>query len=389
LSSEERAITIFYGPQHPASGHMRIILEVDGDIVVKADPDIGYVHRGIEKLAEYKTYLQVIPLVERQCLPDAAHHNLAYILALEEILGIEPPERAQYLRTLIAEINRIASHLYGMGLHGIAIGSSTAYMWCFGLREYMLLLAEKLTGARITYSYIIPGGVRRDLPQGFSSEVERYLKSFERKMRDLDRLFISNPVTRARLEGVGVLSKNDAIRLGVVGPILRASGISYDVRKARPYAAYQWVDFEVATRKEGDSYARLLVRVKEIQESIRIIRQVLRDLPNGNIFHEKYVKMLPPKIKSYIEDTGRVKFPGIFATLKIPKGEGIGIVEAGRGELIYHLISDGGSKPYRLKISTPSFRNLILFSHLIKGVKVADVPAIYLSLDYFPPEADR
>lgn len=389
MSSEERTLTVFYGPQHPASGHMRIVLEIDGDIVTKADPDIGYVHRGIEKLAEHKTYFQVIPMVERQCLPDTAHHNLAYVLALEELLGIEPPERAQYLRTLLAEINRIASHLYGMGLHGVSIGSSTAYMWCFGLREYMLILAEKLTGARVTYSYIIPGGVRRDIPQGFSHEVERYLRLFEKKMKDLDKLFVSNPVTKARLEGVGVLSREDALRLGVVGPVLRASGIEYDVRKVRPYAAYSWVDFEIAVRKEGDSYARLLVRVKEIEESIKIIKQILKDLPNGSILHDKYMKLLPPKLKEYVNEKGLVKFPGIFATMKVPKGEGIGIVEAGRGELIYHLISDGGDKPYRLKISTPSFRNLILFSHLIKDVKVADVPAIYLSLDYFPPEADR
>ncbi len=389
MSSKEKTITIFYGPQHPASGHMRIILEVDGDVVIKADPDIGYVHRGIEKLAEHKTYFQVIPMVERQCLPDAAHHNLAYVLALEELLGIEAPERAQYLRTLLAEINRIASHLYGMGLHGVSIGSSTAYMWCFGLREYMLILAEKLTGARITYSYIIPGGVRRDIPQGFSQDVERYLRLFERKMRDLDKLFISNPVTKARLEGVGVLPKEEAIKLGVVGPVLRASGVEYDVRRVRPYAAYPWIDFEIAVKKEGDSYARLLVRVKEIEESIKIIRQVLKDLPDGSILHERYMKLLPPRLKEYVTNTGLVKFPGVFATMKVPKGEGIGSVEAGRGELIYHLISNGESKPYRLKISTPSFRNLILFSHLIKDVKVADVPAIYLSLDYFPPEADR
>ncbi len=389
MSLEERELEVLIGPQHPASGHMRMVAKVDGDIVVELRPNIGYVHRSVEKLAEVKKFLQIIPLVERPSLADTTANNLAYVMALEKLLGIEAPPRAQYLRTLLAEINRIHSHLYGLGIHGVMIGSSTAYMWCFGDREPFIELAQELTGARLTYSYIIPGGVRRELPSGFADKVEKALRYMENRMKDYFDLYFNNPVTRARLEGVGVLSKEDAIRLGVAGPNLRASGVPYDVRKIEPYAAYPDIDFDVITEKAGDAFARVMVRVREIQESIKIIRQVLKKMPEGPILHEKYMKVIPPKMREYMKETGEVKFPGIFANLRVPAGEAISRVEGGRGEVVFHIISDGKMSPYRMRMVTPSFRNVILFEHLNRGVRVADIPAIYGSLDYFPPEADR
>ncbi len=389
MSLEERELEVLIGPQHPASGHMRLVAKIDGDIVVELRPNIGYVHRSVEKLAEVKKYLQIIPLVERPSLADTTANNLAYVMAVEKLLGIEPPLRAQYLRTLLAEINRIHSHLYGMGIHGVMIGSSTAYMWCFGDREPFIELAQELTGARLTYSYIIPGGVRRDLPRGFEDKAEKVLRYMENRMGDYFDIYFNNPVTKARLEGVGVLTKEDAIKLGITGPNLRASGVPYDVRKVEPYAAYPEVDFDVITEEAGDSYARVMVRVREIQESIKIIRQVLKNIPDGPILHENYLKVIPPKLKEYMKETGEVKFPGVFANLRVPAGEAIARVEGGRGEVVFHIISDGKMNPYRMRMVTPSFRNVILFEHLTKGAKVADIPAIYGSLDYFPPEADR
>jgi NADH-quinone oxidoreductase subunit D len=389
MSLEERTLELLIGPQHPASGHMRLVAKIDGDIVVELRPNIGYVHRSVEKLAEVKKFLQIIPLVERPSLADTTANNLAYVMALEKLLGIDPPERAKYLRTLLAEINRIHSHLYGLGIHGVMIGSSTAYMWCFGDREPFLELAQELTGARLTYSYIIPGGVRRDLPKGFAERAERALKYLEGRMKDYFDIYFNNPVVRARLEGVGVLSKEDAIKLGVTGPNLRASGVAYDVRRAEPYAAYPNLDFDVITEEEGDCYARVMVRVREIMESIKIIRQVLKEIPEGPIIHESYEKLIPPKLREEMKQKGIVKFPSVFANLRVPAGEAISRVEGGRGEVVFHVISDGKLSPYRMRMVTPSFRNVILFEHLTKGARVADIPAIYGSLDYFPPEADR
>lgn len=387
--SEENVLEVFIGPQHPGSGHMRIIVWLDGDIIVRADPDIGYVHRAVEKIAENKLYIQIIPLVERPSLADTTHMNLGYVLALEKLLDIDVPPRAQYLRTLLAELNRIHSHLYGIGIHGIMLGSSTAFMWAFADREILIELAQQLTGARLTYSYIIPGGVRRDLPQDFKRNAEKALKYIERRLEDYYKLFVENPVTRARLEGVGKLPREEAVKLGIVGPNLRASGVPYDVRRVDPYCAYPELEFDIVVREEGDAYARLLVRFEEIRQSIRIIRQVLDKIPDGPILAEKYYKLIPPKLRDYVAETKTIKFPSAYVNIRPPKGEAVARVEAGRGETLFYIVSDGSPKPYRFRMVTPSFRNVIAFVKLLPGHRVADIPAIYGSLDYFPPESDR
>lgn len=385
----ERIFELQIGPAHPGSGHMRLRVWMDGDIIVKVDPDIGFVHRTIEKLGEKRQYIKAVPLVERASLPDTVHMNLAYILAVERLMGIEPPPRAQYIRTLVAEISRMMSHLYGIGIFGIFLGSSTAYMWPFADREPFIDLMQWLTGARITYSYIIPGGVRRDLPQGFAEQAEKALRYLERRLPDYDKLFIKNPVTVSRCVDVGKISREKAIEYGIVGPNLRASGVKYDVRKAEPYAAYGQVDFEIPTFKEGDAYARLLIRFEEIKQSIRIIRQVLKEMPKGDIVTESYLKQLSPLMKKIYQTTRRVKFPGAILAMRPPKGEAVARVEGGRGEVFFYLQSNGTPMPYRFRWVTPSFRNLHFFTHIAPGHRLADLPTIYGSIDYFPPEADR
>ncbi len=368
---------------------MRLIAEVDGDIIVRFEPNIGYVHRAVEKIAETKTYLQIIPLVERPALPDAANHNLGYILALEKLLDVQIPPRAQYLRMLLCEITRIHSHLYGMGIFGNMVGSSTMFEWAFQDREPLLELAQQLAGARLTCSYIIPGGVRRNLPPDFRNNALKALSYIERRLVDYNKLFVNNPVTVARLKGVGVIAKNDAARIGITGPNLRASGISYDVRKIEPYCAYTDLDFDLITEEAGDCYARLVVRREEMKQSIRIIKQILNKIPDGAYFSEKYLNLVNPKMRELVSQSGILRFPAVFSALKPAKGEAVSRVEASRGEVFFHIVSDGTTQPYRLRMVTGSFKNVIGFKWALLGERLADVPAVYGSLDYFPPEADR
>lgn len=378
------------GPQHPGSGHMRIYVKLNGDIIEDVDLDVGYVHRAVEKLSEIRNYMHLIPLVERPAILDSIHMNLGYILALEKILGVDVPERAQYLRSLAAEINRIASHLYGTGILGIFLGHSTAFMWGFGDREVWVEILQALTGARVTNSYVIPGGVRRDLTPAIKEMIEKALAYQRRKIKDWYKIFVNNPNIRSRLENVGVMTNENAIKWGAVGPNLRASGVYYDVRKIEPYAAYSKLDFEIPVYKEGDAYARLLVRFEEVEQSMRMIEQIIKEIPEGNILSDRFFKQIPPtRLKKWWEGQKKVVFPGYYASFRPPKGEAVSRVEAARGELLYYIVSDGSPKPYRLRIITPSYRMIYVFKQLAKGARYADLVAIYGSLDYFPPEADR
>ncbi|MGC9186344.1 MAG: NADH-quinone oxidoreductase subunit D [Fervidicoccaceae archaeon] len=386
---DDKTLILFFGPQHPSSGHMRIIVKLDGDIIVESDPDIGYVHRTMEKLSETKEWIKNSVLFERLAILDAGNVTQAYIIALEKLLNVEPPPRALYLRTILSEINRISSHLYGMGIFAIMIGSSTGYMWFFGDREIMVQLAERITGSRLTHTYHIPGGVRRDVSNAFLEELERGLNYIERRLKDYEVMFVNNPIIRSRLENVGVLSRERAIELGVTGPNLRASGVSYDVRVEEPYGAYQFVDFEVPVYKEGDALARTFQRFDEIRQSISILRQLIKSIPEGPVLNEKYLKLFTKKMKDIWDAEKRVKFPSLFANLRPPAGKAYGRVEEGRGEIFFYLESSGEAKPYRVRVVTPSFRNSILLKYLPVGERLADLPAIYGSIDYFPPEADR
>jgi NADH-quinone oxidoreductase subunit D len=343
---------------------MRILIRVDGDYIVSVDPDVGYVHRGCEKIAEYRTAVSNIPHLERPCIIDAIHLNWGYVLPIEELQGVIVPRRGRYISTIAAEMNRIMSHLYWLAINaGVFSGHTTIFMYAFGDRDLFIELAEMLTGARLTYSFLPPGGPRRDLPTEFQDRLLKLLDYFERRLVEYDRIFFSNPLVIARAKGVGILKREEAIRLGVTGPVLRGSGVKYDVRKVEPYGAYADLDFEIPTFEEGDSYARFLVRFEEMKQSIKIIRQALEKMPKGPIARK--------------------------APLIIPEGEAIGRVESSRGELTYMVKGDNSDKPSRVKIMNGSFRSLIAFPYLLRNVHVADMPIIYGSLDYWPLEADR
>ncbi len=384
---------VFIGPQHPGSGHMRIIVRLDGDVIVEVDPDLGYVHRTVEKLSEGREWIKIIPLIERMAILDACNVTLPYVEAVEKLLGIEPPERAKYLRVLLCEINRIASHLYGMGIFGVFLGHSTMYMWPFGDREVFVELAEWLTGARLTHSYPAPGGVRRDMPEGFADAARKAAKYMRKRLEEYRKMFLDNPVIRRRLEGVGVIPKKLAIELGIVGPNLRASGVRYDVRIVEPYEVYDELEFEVPVFEEGDALARAWVRVEEIKQSLNIIEQVVERLEKmtkrEGLMHDMFWAKAPPLFKQVLQKEGRVKLMPIMAMLRVPKGRAFARAEAGRGEITYYVESDGGITPYRVRVVTPSFKNAIVFKHVLPGHRLADLPAIYGSIDYFPPEADR
>ncbi len=395
---ERNVVEVQIGPAHPGSGHMRILVELDGDVMVRVDPDIGFVHRTMEKLAEGRDWIKNIPLFERMAILDACNITLPYVEAVEKIMDIEPPERAKYLRTLLCEINRIASHLYGMGIFGVFLGHSTLYMWAFGDREVFVQLAEDLTGARLTHSYPVFGGVRRDVPDDFPENARKAVRYMRNRLNEYAKIFLNNPNIRKRLEGVGVISKTKAAELGIVGPNARASGIRYDVRLVEPYEAYPELDFEIPIYEEGDSLARAWVRVEEIKQSLNIIEQAvdwLEKHPREGFMHDKFWKTAP---KLYHEVYNgnipyagkyRVKLMPLFATLKVPAGKAAARVEAGRGEMFYYVESDGKDVPYRVRVVSPSFRNVIAFKYVMPGHRLMDLPAIYGSFDYFPPEWDR
>ncbi len=361
--SGSQTLTVSVGPQHSGSGHMRLIIDLDGDIIVRASPDPGYVHRGTEKIYELRNIIKNIPVIERPAIIDASNLNHAYIRAVEELQGIEAPPRAQYLRCLLNEMNRITSHLYWLSIFGVFLGHTTMFMWPLGDRELIIDLQEKLTGARITHSYIVPGGVRRDLPQGMKEEAIKRTQYIEKRLEEYDKIFFENPIFTARAKGVGKLSRDEALKLGAVGPALRGSGLDYDVRKDEPYAAYPELDFNVCTRQEGDSYARSMARIDEIRESCKLIRQIVQKIPSGP-FRRK-------------------------APIVVPRGESYSRVESARGECSVYLIGDGGDKPYRLRFITGSYRNMAIIAPVLIGGHMADMPTAWWSIDYWPVEADR
>jgi NADH-quinone oxidoreductase subunit D len=363
-TADPSTLDVSVGPQHPGSGHLRMLIRVDGDYIVTVDLDIGYVHRGCEKIAEYRNYVSNIPHLERPCIIDAIHLNWGYVLPVEELQGVQVPPRGQYISTIAAEMNRIMSHLYWLAINaGVFSGHTTIFMWAFGDRDLFIELAEMLTGARLTYSFLPPGGPRRDLPLGFEDKLTKLLDYFEKRLVEYDRIFFSNPLVVARAKGIGILKRQEAIELGTAGPVLRASGVKYDVRKVEPYGAYADLDFEIPTFEEGDCYARFLVRFEEMKQSIKIIRQALQKIPKGPIARK--------------------------APLVAPEGEATGRVESSRGEYAVMVVGDNSDKPYRVKIMNGSFRNLTALPYLIRNVHVADMPIIYGSLDYWPVEADR
>lgn len=363
---DDKIMTLNVGPQHPGSGHMRLIIKVDGDYIVSCDPDPGYVHRGEEKMAEYRNYIQNIPHLERPVIHDSSNILYPYCLGVEELLGIEVPERAKYIRVIAAELNRCIYILYWLAIYGIFLGHSTMFMWPAGDRELFIDLLEAMSGARVTHAYLVPGGVRNDLPSNFEERCLRQVEYFEKRLKEYEAIFYQNPLLKARTEGSGILSRTDAIRLGTTGSVLRASGVDFDVRKKEPYDVYENLDFQTIVMKEGDSYARSRVPYLEMFESCRIIKDALKKMPKSGSVRTK----LKPNPKGGNDEVYRR-------------------IESGRGAIGYYIVSNNRPEPYRVKISVGSFRNLICMPYLLKGEKLGNMPAVYWGLNYWPVEADR
>lgn len=363
---DDRIMTLNVGPQHPGSGHMRLIIKVDGDYIVSCDPDPGYVHRGEEKMAEYRNYIQNIPHLERPVIHDSCNILYPYCLAVEDLLGLEVPERAKYIRVIASELNRCVYTLYWLAIYGIFLGHSTMFMWPMGDREFCVDLLEAMSGARVTHSFFVPGGVRNDLPANFEERCLRQIDYFEKRLKQYEDIFYQNPVLKQRTEGTGILSRIDAIRLGTTGSVLRSAGVDFDIRKKEPYDVYDNLDFQTQVLKEGDSYARSRVPYLDMLESCRIIKDALKKMPKSGAVRTK----LKPNPKGGNEEVYRR-------------------VESGRGSLGMYVVSDGKPEPYRVKISVGSFRNLICMPYLLKGEKLGNMPAVYWSLNYWPVEADR
>lgn len=362
-----KEMTFPFGPQHPASGNFNLRLVANGEIVDEASINVGYLHRGFEKLMEYRTWYQNMMLIQRICVLDGAHYELGYATAVEKIAGLEVPERAKYLRVIQAELSRIQSHLLNLGLTGAATGFTTMQNIAWGDREKILTLLERMSGGRIYHIYNPPGGVFQDVNDVFKDYSLKTIDVMRDRLKKYDKLFIHNPTFQTRTEGLGKITPETAISYDVTGPNLRASGINFDIRKNRPYAIYDQLDFSIPTSKEGDAYHRTVCRRLEIEESLHIIEQAIHQMPEGDI-QAKY---------------------GSFKK-SLPEGEAISIVESARGELAFHLVSDGGNKPYRAKVRGPTFDPILkLLPEMVVGHYIADVPVIYWSLDNCPADHDR
>ncbi len=385
-------MTVNMGPQHPSThGVLRLVLQLSGETVIKADTTIGYLHTGIEKTAEQKKWQQVIPLVERMDYLGAQSNSLAFALAAETLLGIDVPERVKEIRLLIAELQRINSHLVWLGTHGLEIGAVSVMMYCFRERELLLNINEMLAGFRMFPSYIRIGGLREDLPPGFHEAVGAFLDRFPSKLKEYEDLLTRNQIWLKRTRGVGVLSAADALDLGLVGPMARASGIAYDVRKAFPYLTYDTYDFDIPVGTEGDVYDRYLVRMEEMRQSARLAREALaRISPRGVYDVQDYRIVPPPKDKVYTEMEALIQHFLIYSQgFLVPAGEAYVPVEGPRGEHGFSIFSDGTNRPYRIKLRAPSFYACQGLPKLIVGGLIADVIAVIGSTDVVMGDVDR
>jgi NADH-quinone oxidoreductase subunit D len=380
------------GPQHPSThGVLRVVLELDGETVIKADSDIGYLHTGIEKTAEALTYSQAITITDRIDYLAPLSNNLAFCLAVEKLLGLEVPKRAQYIRVLLTELTRIGSHLVWLGTHAIDLGAMSVFLYCFREREEVLKLFEMVSGQRMMTSYFRIGGLALEPPVGWMDCVGKILQAFPARFDEYEELLTQNRIWQARTQGVGFLSAADAIALGVSGPSLRGSGVDYDVRKYFPYSSYEEFDFQVPVRTEGDCYARYQCRVAEMRESLKIVRQAM-----GKITPEGAIRADAPGIVAPQRERMKTEMEALIYHFKIytegfspPPGEVFQRVESPRGELGCFIASDGSPKPYRMKIRAPSFANLQALPKLVERRLIADVITCIGTLDIVLGEIDR
>ena len=387
-------MTVNMGPQHPSThGVLRLVLELDGENIVSAEPTIGFLHTGIEKTAEQKKWQQVIPLVERMDYLGAQSNSLGFCLSVERLIGLESeiPERVIWIRVLIAELQRLASHLVWLGTHGMEIGAVSVMLYCFREREQLLNINEMLAGFRLFPSYIRIGGLREDLPRGFHQAVTEFLGKFPAKLDEYEKLLTKNQIWLKRTKGVGALSREDTLAWGLVGPLARSVGIAYDVRKAFPYLKYDTFEFDVPTQTDGDVYARYLVRMAEMRQSVRICRQALeRITPTGAYDCGDYRYVPPPKDRVYTEMEALIQHFLLYSQgFTVPRGEAYVPVEGPRGEHGFYVVSDGTNRPVRVKCRAPSFIACQALSKMIVGGLIADVIAVIGSTDVVMGDVDR
>jgi len=391
IEDAEEHLLLSMGPQHPSThGVLRLLLELDGETVINVAPDIGFLHTGVEKTMESKTYTKALVLTDRMDYLSPMSNNLGYIMAIEKLLDVEVTPRAQVIRVILSELARISSHLVWLGTHALDLAAMTVFLYCFREREYILDLFEMVAGQRMMVSYFRPGGLWRDLPEEFVPAVRHFLDFFPGKIADYEALLKKNPIFLRRTKGVGVISAEDAIAWGVTGPSLRGSGLEWDIRKTQPYAGYEQYDFDVPTRTEGDVYARYRCRVDEFWQSMRIIEQALDKLPDGPINIDN-PKIVPPSRSQLGQSMEAVihHFKLWTEGFSVPEGYVYHSVESPRGEFACYLRSDGSPKPARVHFRTPSFVNLASLPNMAKGGFLADLVAIIGSIDIVLGDIDR
>ncbi|MEO5362052.1 MAG: NADH-quinone oxidoreductase subunit D [Magnetococcus sp. DMHC-8] len=383
--------TVNFGPQHPAAhGVLRLLLDLDGEVVERADPHIGFLHRGTEKLLEHKTYLQGVPYFDRLDYMSMISEEHTWVLAVERLLGIQAPERAQYIRVIFAELTRILNHLLFLAAHGLDVGAMTMFIYAFREREEIFDMYEAVSGARMHAAYFRPGGVARDLPAGLAERIKDFTDSFPGKIDEYETLLTGNRIWKQRLVDIGVVNAEDALNMGFAGPMLRGSGVAWDLRKAEPYDVYDRLDFDIPVGKNGDCYDRYLVRVEELRQSNRIIRQCLEQMQPGPVRYED-CKISPPYRREMRRDMESLihHFKLFSEGFTVPAGEVYAATESPKGELGVYIISHGGNKPYRVKIRAAGFNHLQAVKRMAKGHMLADVTTLVGSVDIVFGEIDR
>ena len=391
MTKEKKTLNLNFGPQHPAAhGVLRLILELDGEVVEKADPHIGLLHRGTEKLIENKTYSQAIPYFDRLDYVAPMNQEHAFALAIEKIMEIEVPIRGQFIRVIFCEIGRILSHILNITTQALDVGALTPSLWGFEEREKLMEFYERVSGSRLHANYFRPGGVHKDLPRGLDKDILNFCNSFPKIIDDLETLLTDNRIFKQRNVDIGIVSKEDALDYSFSGVMLRGSGIAWDLRKSQPYDCYEQIDFKIPIGKNGDCYDRYLCRIEEMRESVKIIKQCLQNMPKGPV-KTLDNKISPPPKKELKESMEALihHFKLFTEGYRVKKDEIYTAVEAPKGEFGVYLISDGSSKPYKCKIRAPGFSHLQAMDYLIKGHMLADVPAVLGSLDIVFGEIDR
>ena len=386
-----KPLTINFGPQHPAAhGVLRMVMEMDGEVVERIDPHIGLLHRGTEKLIEYKTYLQAMPYFDRLDYVSPMNQEHAFVLAVEKLAGVEVPLRAQYIRVLFSEITRILNHLLFTPAYAMDVGAMTPFLWCFEQRELLMAFYERVSGARMHAAYFRVGGVHQDMPAGLPEDILAWADKFPAVLDDVENLLTDNRIFKQRTVDIGIVSAEDALDWGFTGPMLRGSGVPWDLRRAQPYDVYERMEFDIPVGKNGDSYDRYLVRMEEMRQSLRIIRQCLAELPSGPVLTNDR-KFVPPSrgdMKRSMEALIH-HFKLYTEGYHVPAGETYTAVEAPKGEFGVYLIADGTNSPYRCKIRAPGFAHLQAMDYVCKGHMLADSVAVLGSMDIVFGEIDR